>query len=332
MADEIDELVVIPDMSDNVGLDEAIDSLSQDKNLDEKDDEGEGQEDDSLEPGNDAEQDESTDDDEETDADDADADDDDTSDDETDFVFTYTDKETGEESGVDAEEARLGYLRQKAFTQKTQALSKEMTDVTAAKASLLEQSTQVVHVLEQLTLAADTTMQEFTGVDWVALQRDDPMEYEEKAARYQAAKVQRDVTVDQQTKLTAELQKQYEGFYAEEVQKENDKLYELAPEFNPDNGGVEFRDNLNLFGEEYGFTPDELKAVVDNRMLRVLKDAQAYQALNDKVKIGKDKIKTDKTLKPNRSRKTKTKAKDAAKERMLKTHSIDDALAFITHG
>ena len=351
MADE-QPREVFPEITESLGLDEALERLTNKPDSSkaitgEAEDapEGAGQEDDSPDPDmedevNDTDQDspepEDTDPDQDSDQENPDQDQD--SDDQEDnselndeFVFTYKDAETGEEIPITAEEAQKGYLRQRAFTKKTQALSKEITDVKAEKTKLLETTTEVSKVLEQLKLAADQSMQEFIGIDWTKLQQEDPLEYQEKAEKYDAIRRQKQAVQEQHQALTAELEREYEAAFNEAKQAEYVKLVELAPEFDKDNGGSDFLKSLHTYAGQYGFTADELSGVIDHRMLLILKDAAAYSDLSKKVRTGKEKLRTEKTLKPGKKPSTSASRKrDTARERMVKTNSFEDALEFLS--
>jgi hypothetical protein len=104
------------------------------------------------------------------------------------------------------------------------------------------------------------------------------------------------------------------------------------PELFDEEKGSETRDRLvNTAAEAYGFTPEELTAVMDHRHVRVLMDAIKYQELNSES--GKKRVEQKVQKKTVRSSKRKLNAEQSAqrkkREKLKASGSIEDALDLI---
>jgi hypothetical protein len=96
--------------------------------------------------------------------------------------------------------------------------------------------------------------------------------------------------------------------------------------------GTQTRERLvSSATEAYGFTVEELGALMDHRHVRVLMDAIRYQELNNGS--GKKRVEQKMKNKPVRSSKRRVNAEQAkrrkAKQRLKSSGSIEDAMSLI---
>jgi len=346
-SESTDNEVVIP--SEGFSIHEATDFLEkkqekrdkeagEDEDLEDEDDGQSGEESiknkDEEEPDNDESEDsDDSDEDEDSDEDSSDEDGDDEDDDSDDAVFMYRDPDTGEDVPVDAKEAEKGYLRHKDYTQKRMADAKEASETQVLKKELTEQTTQVAKALDQLVIAANTDLKEFQGIDWVALEKEDPYEYEAAARKYDAALRQGKAAAEHRDAVVKQLEEEYKTEFESAKAEEHIKLVSLAPEFDVNVGGVKYREDLNSFAvKQYDFPLESVSSLLDHKALLVLKDAKAFHELDNRVKTGKKNLKKTTTIRPKKGKvgnTTKTRKKNSLKAKMQQTNTIEDALNFL---
>jgi hypothetical protein len=238
-------------------------------------------------------------------------------------------KVDGEEVEVTPEEALQGYMRQQAFTKKTQALAEERKRSTEEQESLRaarqEYAAGLQKLNELLTRAAPAEP------DWDKVQKGVQAEVQ-KAAVWQ--KYQNDLqklNEEQQATLKAQ-QSDYEREFKQRREAEMELLLSAVPEWATDQEKAEKerRDLVQHYQSTYGYTPDELGAIVDHRAIVILRKAMLYDSLQAKKGSEKPKPKRAKTLEPGSSppsKRTKSKKSGAnkARQRLSRTGSVDDA-------
>lgn len=328
------------DQPESMGIDEAVDyimSKHEDTEPSEEDSTPEVHEEVSDNPGEGSEPDEEVEDevepeeeDEEPESDEDDQGTEESTEDEAEYVFTYTDDETGEEVKVTSDEAKSGYLRQRDYTRKTQALAEERKQIQEKEAELTPLKQQLEQTLQQLEYAADAELQQFVGIDWKKLEQEDPYEYEEKARRFDALRRQHEQAKIHREAVAQQLYAEYEQQLEVLREQEQAKLLERDPEFNAEKDLPALQ---SLAAERYGFTEEELQNVLDHRALLVLRDAQRYHELNAKLESGKSKAaKASKSVRPGAKQSpgaAKKRQAERLRERARKTGSLEDALEFL---
>ena len=133
--------------------------------------------------------------------------------------------------------------------------------------------------------------------------------------------------VQQATQLYQDLQAES---HAERLRDEYEKLLETFPEWRDPKAAQAAVQTLVDAGGDYGFAPDEVSAIVDHRMIRVLQDAARYRALQKaKPKVARKVHAAPKKLKPG-AKPTKEQGVKAARQkqrsRLKETGSVDDAI------
>jgi hypothetical protein len=182
-------------------------------------------------------------------------------------------------------ELKRGTLFQRDYTQKTQALAEERKSVEAERQQVSQYAQQVEQFREYASWYAEQFLpkqpEPFTGD-----RMSDPMGYlqwsqknDEWLAHAQAFQA------FQQQKLFGEQQRQGETAqqYNERRQREAEALVKVMPVFKDPVKGKAAWDAMVTGAAEYGYTPEEMNAVVDHRQLVVLREALAYRRIKAKA-------------------------------------------------
>lgn len=218
-------------------------------------------------------------------------------------------------------ELTKGYLRQQDYTRKTQeaAEQRKAAEREAAEAAQLKQQ-----LSEALKTWAIPTEQEPNWAELVT--KLTPQEYNQRRLRWEDVQKKRDAARAEFIALqTAERQRI--------VQEETQRLMEAVPEWKDPEKFHEGTQKIVKGAATYGFSAEEIAQVTDHRMIRVLRDAQAWQELQRaKASVEKKTAEVKPMLKPgakpNRAQAEEV-ARQKARERLKKTGSIEDAVALI---
>jgi len=322
-------------LPESMGIDEALGFIQGDEAEDYTGVAPEDEEEEEQEAPN-AEKDDETDDEEEDeeDSDEEEPDEDSEESDDEKYVFELED---GDETiAVTADEAKKGYMRNKDYTVKTQELAAERKDVTMEKTGLLETKAQYVTALGQAKAALSEELKGFVGIDWIQLQKDDPLEYEEKEREFNAATLSHNQISTAQAEESTKVQEEGRQYLEELKQEEMAKLVQHLPEVS-EKGNTLFKDISGFAAETYGFSEQELMNTYDHRMIRVLADAFRGREQASKLKSGAKKVKGIKTTKTKASRSATTrKARSAAANKAAMNKeggvSVDEALNIMMKG
>ena len=238
--------------------------------------------------------------------------------------------EDGVEETVEAstDELAASYLRQKDYTKKTQALAeRESQAVNFLKTKHDEIRNQYLSQAE-LTRTALVQMAGLkTGDEMAQLAHSDPAAWVAENQRQQSVNAylnQLDRQINGEKQRAAQeaeahraqsLKQQFETTWAELEKAKIDKPT-LAKIYE----GV---------NKTYGFSPEELGNVYDHRLVKMMRDAQAYQALKSQKADVTKKV-TDAPRMPNRQMKQPTRL-DAALENKFKSGraKLNDLAAYL---
>ncbi len=239
---------------------------------------------------------------------------------------TFKVKVDGEEVEVTEDDLLNGYSRTADYTKKTQALAEQRKAFEAEQQAVLEERAKYAQVLSALQAQLQTaTAQE---QDWDALYDQDPIEASKLERKWRAYKEQQAAVRAEQERVAEQEKGEQIKRMRSHLQNEMAKVIEAIPEWKDEAKAKEGRAALVQYGKSIGFSDEELSAVYDSRMVKVLKDAAAYRALQEKkttLQPTKGQVKTSTpsaaTSKPAPSAVTK------AKQRLAKTGRVEDAAA-----
>lgn len=216
---------------------------------------------------------------------------------------------------VTLDELKRGFLREADYTRKTQELAEQRRSVEREVAAARQAQKQLQDQLAQWATAADREP------DWSKLAQEmDPREFNQTRVRWEAHQRRKQEAADLWRQIQAE---QHQQTVAQQTQT----LLESVPEWkNPE---VAKREAMDLIGfaAEYGFAQQEIAAVTDARIVRLLRDAASAKKQRQADPRKKRVTKAQKTLPPGtKTTKSQTRStrKQKLRERARSTNNIDD--------
>lgn len=240
---------------------------------------------------------------------------------------TFTVKIDGKEEAVPLDELLKGYQRTADYTRKTQALAEQRKAAEAELNAVREERATYSQLLT--ALQQQLQQQQESPVDMERLYREDPIEWvrqtelarqrSEKLAASQA-ELQRLNTLQQQ-----EVQRAMQARLKEEASL----LVSAIPEWRDEKTAKAEKSALIEFGVKEGFTPDDLKGVVDHRVVKVLRKAMMFDQIMSKQQSIKPNVVAPKakTVAPGNPQAAKIQVNEItrARQRLAKTGSVKDA-------
>jgi len=170
-------------------------------------------------------------------------------------------------------------LRQADYTRKTQEVAAQRKELEGRQEAIRQHAEwQQANIKEYARLEAITDrLSQFQGVNWAQLNQDDPV-------RAQALFIEKSNLEGAQRELREGLtQKQQQALWmqqqetAKQLQEGRAAIAKAIPNFTP-----ELAKSLKDHGTSYGYTADELNAVVDPRAVQVLHDAYLWRQYQSK--------------------------------------------------
>ena len=235
-------------------------------------------------------------------------------------------KVDGKEIEVQKEELIRGYQREADYTRKTQKLAEERKLVESEFQQVRGEREQYAQVLGQL----QNKLREFEPQepDWNRLEVEDPTEYARQWTSHQRRQQQKYAVQAEQMRLQqlyqVESQKQIQNVLAQETAV----LKEKIPEWNsPEKAKAEGK-ALMEYGQNLGFTEQELNSISDSRALLALHKAWKYDQMMSKRPEFQAKIKkAPRMVTPGSAGSVSSKSSDInnAKKRLAQTGSVRDA-------
>jgi hypothetical protein len=242
---------------------------------------------------------------------------------------TYTVKVDGKEVSVNLDELKRGYSGQSYINDQMRKVAENRKETEQLFAALSEERMQVQNAMQLLydgsltapPVAPDESLFQSDPLAYL----DAKMAYDKQAAEFQSRVSQ----LQQQVASQKEVEQHARHTF---LAKEAELLQGYAPElFDENTGGTAKSELVSSAAESYGFTPEELAAVVDHRHVRVLMDAIKYNKLNSDS--GKKRVEKKVNNKTVRSNKRRVNAEQASrrkmKQKLKQSGSIDDAVGLM---
>jgi hypothetical protein len=238
----------------------------------------------------------------------------------------FTVKVDGETMEVTLDEALRGYMRQEAFTRKTQATAEQRKAVEAEIESFRSERDAVVQRFQEA--AAVIQAMSPPEPDWNKVQTQDPTAMKQFAAWQAHQQKIQSVKQTVQDALFAQAQ-EMENTNKAQLEREAEKLQSAIPEWVDDTVATVERQKLSRYAmQTYGYTPDDLGSIVDHRAVVVLRKAMLYDDMMARKDGSRPKPKKSKNLKPGSTKPRsdgKKKSASKARERLSRSGSVDDA-------
>ena len=241
-------------------------------------------------------------------------------------VFTV--KVDGKEVEVTLDELQKGYSRTQDYTRKTQQIAEIRKQVEVETEAVRAERAQYAQMLGALQAQLQGTE---TQIDWDRLYHEDPIEWvrQKEVMRERQEKFQA-IQFEQQRMAQLSQQEQQQQL-ASHLQEQHTKLLEIIPEWKDPVKAKAEKQLLVEFGQKTGFTPEELKAIVDHRAVVALRKAALYDQMITKRKaITPVTNNGPRPAKPGAAgRVSQTTEATRAKQRLAKTGRVDDAASAI---
>ena len=234
-------------------------------------------------------------------------------------------KVDGKEVEVTLDELQKGYSRTQDYTRKTQQIAEVRKQTEAELQAVRAEREQYAQLLSALESQVQQVAQ--PNIDWDRLYQEDPIEWvrqrevmrenQEKAAAIQS----------EQQRLSQLSQQEQAQFMQQKLQHEQEALLAAIPDWKDAKKAQAEKALLVEFGQKIGFTPDELKSVVDHRAVLMLRKAALYDQMMSKR--GNIKPVTNNGPRPAKpgaaGRVSNTTEAVRAQQRVAKTGRVDDA-------
>jgi len=226
---------------------------------------------------------------------------------------------------VTLEELQKGYSRTQDYTRKTQQIAEVRKQTEGELQAVRAEREQYAQLLSALEAQVQQVAQ--PNIDWDRLYNEDPIEWvrqrevmrdnQDKAAAIQSEK----------QRLNQLSQQEQAQFMQQKLQHEQEALLAAIPDWKDAKKAQAEKALLLEFGQKIGFTPDELKNVVDHRAVLMLRKAALYDQMMSKR--GNIKPVTNNGPRPAKpgaaGRVSNSTEVVRAQQRVAKTGRVDDA-------
>jgi len=181
-------------------------------------------------------------------------------------------------------------------------------------------------------------VQEYDSIDWDRLRAENPSEWsamrQEFSERAQKVQQSQQLIIEEGQRAVTEEQGKIQTLHANHMQQEFQKMVEGNPTWTDEKvRDADLLDMRNFVSEAYGFTDQDLQAVTDHRLVKLIQDAKAFRQGSKSAESKKQKI-VPKFQKPgaskDRSAQTaKARGVKAKRDAVRKTGHINDVASLI---
>jgi hypothetical protein len=263
----------------------------------------------------------------------------DAADDETDTEQSELDEETeeqeqpqvftvrvdGKEVDVTLDELQKGYSRTLDYTRKTQQIAEVRKQTEGELQAVRAERGQYAQLLSALEAQVQQAAQ--PNIDWDRLYNEDPLEWVRQREVMRDNQDRAAAIQSEQQRLSQLSQQEQAQFMQQKLQHEQEALLAAIPDWKDAKKAQAEKALLLEFGQKIGFTPDELKNVVDHRAVLMLRKAALYDQMMSKR--GNIKPVTNNGPRPAKpgaaGRVSNSTEVVRAQQRVAKTGRVDDA-------
>ena len=231
----------------------------------------------------------------------------------------------GTEVEVTLDELQKGYSRTLDYTRKTQQIAevrKQAEGELQAVRAEREQYSQLLSALEaQVQQAAQP------NIDWDRLYSEDPIEWVRQREVMRDNQDRAAAIQSEKQRLSQLSQQEQAQFMQQKLQHEQEALLAAIPDWKDAKKAQAEKALLVEFGQKIGFTPDELKSVVDHRAVLMLRKAALYdQMMSKRGNIKPVTNNGPRPAKPGAAGRVSNSTESVrAQQRVAKTGRVDDA-------
>jgi hypothetical protein len=234
----------------------------------------------------------------------------------------------GQEIEVTEDEAAKGYSRTEDYTRKTQKLADERkafeAEATGVRAERQRYAQQLAQLDQLLTNSAGEEP------DWDTLRNQDPAVFAATYAAWDQHQKRIASVRTERAKAEAKVANDQAELFKQHLTAEATKLTEAIPEWKDAEKAKAAMNDIASYARTQGYTDDELAAVADHRVFKILRDAALYRKSQAKAPEIEKKIAEAKVLVPgSANQKRPVSELTRRKQALAKTHSLQDAGAAI---
>jgi hypothetical protein len=238
-------------------------------------------------------------------------------------VFTV--KVDGKEVEVTLDELQKGYSRTQDYTRKTQQIAEVRKQTEAELQAVRAEREQYAQLLGALEAQVQQATQ--PNIDWDRLYQDDPIEWV-RQRELMRENQEKNAAIQSEKQRLSELSQQEQMQYRNQMlQQEQEALIAAIPEWKDPKKAAAEKTMLVQFGQKAGFSPDELKNVLDHRAVVLLRKAALYdQMMSKRGQIKPVTNNGPKPAKPGAAGRVSSNTEALrAQQRLAKTGRVDDA-------
>lgn len=234
-------------------------------------------------------------------------------------------KVDGKEVEVTLEELQKGYSRTQDYTRKTQQIAEARKQTEAELQAVRAEREQYAQLLGALEAQVQQATQ--PNIDWDTLYREDPIEYVRQREVMRENKEKAEAIQSEQQRLAYLSQQEQAQFMQQKLQQEQEALLAAIPDWKDAKKAQAEKALLVEFGQKIGFTPEELKSVVDHRAVLMLRKAALYdQMMSKRGNIKPVTNNGPRPAKPGAAGRVSSSTESVrAQQRVAKTGRVDDA-------
>jgi hypothetical protein len=194
----------------------------------------------------------------------------------------------GETKQVDLRELVKGYQLDSYNTNRSKAMAderKQFEEYAKTQAQTLhkqmEEATGLVDLYKQQLVG------EYDSINWEGLRAADPAEYaarrQDFAVKYNQVQQAAEGLKQEQQQTAQQAAYQAQQVNYQRMQQEAQKALEAKPEWTDPEVRVKAINNMGEFIQnKYGYSPEEVAGITDHRVIGLIEDAMAYQAIKTK--------------------------------------------------
>ena len=234
-------------------------------------------------------------------------------------------KVDGKEVEVTLEELQKGYSRTQDYTRKTQQIAEARKQTEAELQAVRAEREQYAQLLGALEAQVQQSAQ--PNIDWDTLYREDPIEYVRQREVMRENKEKAEAIQSEQQRLAYLSQQEQAQFMHQKLEQEKEALLAAIPDWKDAKKAQAEKALLVEFGQKIGFTPEELKSVVDHRAVLMLRKAALYdQMMSKRGNIKPVTNNGPRPAKPGAAGRVSSSTESVrAQQRVAKTGRVDDA-------
>lgn len=203
----------------------------------------------------------------------------------------YHPKVDGVEQDVSLDELLKGYSFSAHNTRTAQKLATERKEFNTEREEARELTKQYRAVLPKLEEIAQKAVNEYVGVDWDALRREDPAAFSEHRAAYQLQQDKLNSVRSEREAEEVKLQKEHATEFSSYIEREQASLLERVPEWKDEaKRSSELGKIAEFATKQLGFTAEDIATTFDHRVIQGLRMAYLGSQLDANAESAKRKV------------------------------------------